>query len=262
MNLPEGLQFDDYEPVRKIIVDFIRDYITNVGMKKTVLGLSGGIDSSLVATLACQAIGPENVLGIILPVDAEKDAKNISDAKLVAGQLGMKYEIFELKKAVAAFDSLNLDKIAKGNLTARLRMVTWYARANQENRLVLGTGNKTELMIGYFTKYGDGGTDVLPIGELYKANVWDLARHVGVPDSLITKAPSAGLWEGQTDEKEIGVSYAELDSILYLHLEKGLNTEAIRKWGIDKPKVEKVLKMMKYSQHKRSPLARPNPRTD
>ena len=261
MNLPEGLQFDDYEPVRKIIVDFIRDYIANAGMKKAVLGLSGGIDSSLVATLACQAIGPENILGIMLPVDAEKDTQNISDAKLVAEQLGMKHEVFELKEAVAAYDSLNLDKVAKGNLAARLRMVTWYARANQENRLVLGTGNKTELMIGYFTKYGDGGTDVLPIAELYKANVWDLSRHVGVPEPLITKAPSAGLWEGQTDEKEIGVSYPELDSIIFLHLEKGMNAEEITSWGIEKSKVDKVLKMMKYSQHKRNPLARPNPRS-
>ncbi|MHA1135691.1 MAG: NAD+ synthase [Candidatus Thorarchaeota archaeon] len=260
MNLPEGLQFDDYEPVRKIIVDFIRDYIANAGMKRAVLGLSGGIDSSLVATLACQAIGPENVLGIILPVDAEEDAKNISDAKLVAEHLGMKHEVFELKEAVAAFDSLNLDKLAKGNLAARLRMVTWYARANQENRLVLGTSNKTELMIGYFTKYGDGGTDVLPIAELYKANVWDLSRHVGVPEPLITKAPSAGLWEGQTDEKEIGVSYPELDAIVFLHVEKGMNAEGITSWGIEKSKVEKILKMMRYSQHKRNPLARPNPR--
>jgi NAD+ synthase len=136
-------------------------------------------------------------------------------------------------------------------------MVTWYARANQENRLVLGTGNKTELMIGYFTKYGDGGTDVLPIGELYKANVWNLARHVGVPHSIIQKAPSAGLWEGQTDEKEIGVTYPELDSILYLHLEKGMTAEEIVTWGINKSKVDKVMTMMRKSQHKRDPLARP-----
>lgn len=260
MNLPEGLRFSDYEPVRKIIVDFIRNYVAKVGVKGVVLGLSGGIDSSLVATLACEAIGAENVLGIMLPVDAEKDAKNINDARLLVEQLGMKHEVFELKKAVAAFDSLNLDKVARGNLAARLRMVTWYARANQENRLVLGTGNKTELMIGYFTKYGDGGTDILPIGELYKTNVWDLSRHVGVPESLINKAPSAGLWKGQTDEKEIGVTYPELDSILFLHLEKGMSAEEIVSWGIEKSKVEKILKMMKRTQHKRDPLARPNPR--
>lgn len=260
MELPEGLRFSDHEPVRKIIVDFIREYVAEAGVQRVVLGLSGGIDSSLVAALACEAIGSENVLGLMLPVDAEKDAKNIDDAKLVAETLDMPHEIFDLKDAVAAYDSLNLDKVARGNLAARLRMVTWYARANQENRLVLGTGNKTELMIGYFTKYGDGGTDALPIGDLYKANVWDLSRHLGIPEPIIKKAPSAGLWEGQTDEKEIGISYPELDSILFLHLEKGMNEKEIVEWGIDKSKVIKVMKMMARTQHKREPLPRPNPR--
>ncbi len=257
MDLPKDLRFDDYEPVREKIVSFIRDYVAKVGVNGVVLGLSGGIDSSLVAVLACEAIGPEKVLGIMMPVDAEKDSKNIDDAKLIAEKLGMKHEIFELKEAIEAYDSLNLEKVARGNLAARLRMVTWYARANQENRLVLGTGNKTELMIGYFTKYGDGGTDILPIAELYKANVWDLARHVGVPESLIEKAPSAGLWEGQTDEKEIGVTYPELDSIIFLHLEKGMSEDEIVSWGIEKSKVENILKMMNLSKHKREPLPRP-----
>jgi len=261
MELPGDLRFDDYEPMRKVIVNFIKDYVAKAGVSGVVLGLSGGIDSSLVAALACEAIGPEKVLGIMMPVDAEKDAKNIEDAKLIAEKLGIKYEIFELKQAVAAYDSLNLDKVALGNLAARLRMVTWYARANQENRLVLGTSNKTETMIGYFTKYGDGGTDILPIAELYKANVWDLARHVGVPESLIEKAPSAGLWEGQTDEKEIGVTYPELDSIIFLHLEKGMSEDEIVSWGIEKSKVEKVLKMMNRSKHKRETLPRPNVRS-
>jgi NAD+ synthase len=260
MELPEGLRFKDYEPVKNHLVRFIKDYVKLAGVNKAVLGLSGGIDSSLVAALACEAIGTENVLGIMMPVDANKDAKNIADAKLVAEFLDMPHEIFELKEAVAAYDSLNLEKVARGNLTARLRMVTWYARANQENRLVLGTGNKTELMIGYFTKYGDGGTDILPIGELYKVNVRDLSRHMGIPEPIITKAPSAGLWEGQTDEKEIGVTYPELDSILFLHLEKGMDQKAIVEWGIDEVKVERVLKMMTRTQHKRDPLPRPNPR--
>ena len=233
MNLPEGLRFNDYEPVRIHIVNFIKDYVKLAGFSKAVLGLSGGFDSSLVAALACEAIGSENVLGIMMPVDAKKDANNITDAKLVAEKLDLPHEMFELKKAVAAFNSLNLDKVARGNLAARLRMVTWYAKATQENRLVLGTGNKTELMIGYFTKYGDGGSDALPIGELYKANVRDLSHHIGIPESIIQKAPSAGLWEGQTDEKEIGISYPELDSILFLHLEKGMSEKDIIEWGID-----------------------------
>lgn len=254
MELPEGLRFDNYEIPRKLIVNFITDYVSRAGVNGVILGLSGGIDSSLVATLTCEALGPERVRGIMLPIDAKKDAENVTDAKELAESLQMKHELFELKEVVRAYDSLSLDRVALGNLTARLRMVTWYARANQENLLVIGTGNKTEVMIGYFTKYGDGGTDILPIGDLYKENVWSLSRHVGIPEKIIKKAPSAGLWKGQTDEGEIGATYSELDSILFLKLEKGMSEEEIVEWGIDRFKVKKVLQMMKNSQHKRSPL--------
>ncbi|MFW9810640.1 MAG: NAD+ synthase [Candidatus Thorarchaeota archaeon] len=258
MELPEGLRLENYEKPRRIIVDFIQTYITRAGVKGAVLGLSGGIDSSLVATLACEAIGPDRVLGIMLPVDAKKDAQNVNDAQDLAESLGMKHELFELKEAISAYSSLSLDKITLGNLSARLRMTTWYARANQENRLVLGTGNKSELMIGYFTKYGDGGVDILPIGDLYKTNVWDLSYELGVPEAIVKKTPSAGLWAGQTDEGEIGLSYQELDSILYLHLEKEMSVEKIIDWGLEEDKVRKVLRVMKQSEHKRKPLPKPN----
>ena len=262
MELPDGLRFDDYEKPRKLIVDFIKEYVSRVGVNGVVLGLSGGIDSSLVAKLACDAIGPERVLGIMLPVDAKIDAQNVADARELAESLQMRHDLFELKEAIAAYDSLKLDKVSKGNLAARLRMVTWYARANQEHRLVLGTSNKTELMIGYFTKYGDGGSDFLPIGDLYKENVWSLSRYVGVPEKIIKKAPSAGLWKGQTDEGEIGATYAELDSILFLNLERGMDEEEIVEWGIEKSKVQKVLKMMRNSEHKRTPLPIPKTRKE
>jgi NAD+ synthase len=257
MELPEGLRLDDYERPRKLIVNFIRDYVSQAGVNGVILGLSGGIDSSLVATLACEALGPEKVRGIMLPVDAKKDAENVADAKELVETLQMKHELFELKNVVRTYDSLSLDRVALGNLTARLRMVTWYARANQENLLVIGTGNKTELMIGYFTKYGDGGTDILPIGDLYKENVRSLSRHVGVTEKIIKKAPSAGLWKGQTDEGEIGATYAELDSILFLKLEKDMSEGEIVEWGISKNIVQKVLQMIKNSQHKRRPLPIP-----
>ncbi len=260
MDLPEGLKLDDYEKPRKIIVDFIKDYVAGIGVKGVVLGLSGGIDSSLVATLACEAIGPERVLGIMLPVDAEKDAQNVADARELAESLGMKHELFELRDAVSAYSSLSLDRVALGNLTARLRMTTWYARANQENQLVLGTGNKSEIMVGYFTKYGDGGVDILPIGELYKTNVRNLSTHIGIPKEIVKKIPSAGLWPGQTDEGEMGLTYGELDSILFLHLEKGMKKDEIVKWGITESKVSKVMKMIRQSEHKRKPLPRPKVR--
>lgn len=258
MELPEGLRLDDYEKPRKIVVEFIRKYVERSGVTGVVLGLSGGIDSSLVAALACEAIRPKKVLGLMLPVDAEKDKQNISDALGLAESLGMEHDLFELEEAVSAYESLRLGKVAMGNLTARLRMVTWYARANQDNRLVLGTGNKSELMIGYFTKYGDGGTDMLPIGELYKSNVWDLSTHIGIPDVIVNKAPSAGLWPGQTDEGEIGVSYRELDSILFLYLERNMKEKEIIEWGIEESKVLNVISLLKNSEHKREPLPRPD----
>ena len=257
MELPEGLRLDDCEKPRKVIVNFIRNYVTKAGFDGAVLGLSGGIDSSLVAALACEAIGSEKVLGIMMPVDAEKDSANVADAKSLAKTLGMKHELFELKQAIAAFYSLSLDRVALGNLTARLRMVTWYARANQENRIVLGTGNKSELMVGYFTKYGDGGSDMLPIGELYKTNVWDLSNHIGLPEKIVGKTPSAGLWQGQTDEGELGITYQELDSILFLYLEKGMSEKDIIEWGIEEEQVRKVMRLMKQSEHKRKALPRP-----
>ncbi|TET96414.1 MAG: NAD(+) synthase, partial [Anaerolineales bacterium] len=148
-------------------------------------------------------------------------------------------------------------KVALGNLMARVRMVVWYAKANQNNLLVLGTGNKSELMVGYFTKYGDGGTDILPIADLYKVNVRDLARHVKVPEHIVTNVPTAGLWAGQTDEGEIGVTYDEIDTILFLHIERGYSPDEIKSYGIDPGKVDRVLGMMARSHHKRELLPRP-----
>lgn len=253
MEFPEGLRFNDYEKVREKTVSFIRDYVQKAGVDGVTLGLSGGIDSALVATLAAQAIGPSQVHCILMPVDAKKD-QHFNDAKEIAESLGVKYEIFELKNVIKAFNPLKLEKVALGNLTARVRMVVWYAKANQNNLLVLGTGNKSELMVGYFTKYGDGGVDILPIADLYKVNVRELARHVNVPEQIITKVPTAGLWAGQTDEGEIGVTYDEIDTILFLHIERGYSPDKIKAYGVDSSKVDRVLGMMARSHHKRNLL--------
>jgi NAD+ synthase len=256
MDLPKGLLMDDYEMTRKKIVTFIREYYDQAGVSCAVMGLSGGIDSSLVATLACESLGSENVRGLLMPVDAKKDARNVKDASDLAESLGMSHELFEIGQAVKAYDTLNLGKVALGNLMARLRMVAWYAVANSSDGLVLGTGNKSEILIGYFTKYGDGGVDILPIANLYKLNVWGLARHVGVPAHLVEKVPSAGLWANQTDEGEIGVSYPELDSILFLHFDKGMSLDEIVSEGYSRKNVDRVLDMVSRSHHKRNPLPR------
>lgn len=254
MELPEGLLIEDFERPREKIVTFIREYFKQAGVSCLVMGLSGGIDSSLVATLACQAVGPDKIRVLLMPVDAKKDARNVKDASDLAEALGISYDLFEIGPAVKAYDSLNLGKVARGNLMARLRMAAWYGVANNHNGLVLGTGNKSEIMIGYFTKYGDGGVDILPIAELYKVNVWGLAKHIGVPEHLCEKIPSAGLWANQTDEGEIGVTYPELDSILYQRFEMGMEPSAIVSAGHSEENVNRILSLVAASQHKRAPL--------
>jgi NAD+ synthase len=254
MELPDGLLIEDYEETRRKIVKFIQEYFDKAGVSCMVMGLSGGIDSSLVATLACEALGGEKVKALLLPVDAKKDVENVRDASDLAESLGMSYELFEIGPAVEAYEPLSLGKVALGNLMARLRMAAWYGVANNRNGLVLGTGNRSEILIGYFTKYGDGGVDILPIAELYKINVWGLARHVGVPNHICEKVPSAGLWANQTDEGEIGVSYPELDSILYLRFDKDMEPDAIVSAGYSRENVNRVLGLVSGSQHKRNPL--------
>ncbi|MHA2372909.1 MAG: NAD(+) synthase, partial [Candidatus Thorarchaeota archaeon] len=161
---------------------------------------------------------------------------------------------FELKSLLEPFKPLDLGSLALGNLKARLRMITLYARANQSNLLVIGTGNKSEIMTGYFTKHGDGGVDLLPIADIYKTDVWKLSELAGVPKPIIEKAPSAGLWANQTDEDDLGVPYAELDSILFLRFEKGFEFDQIVSWGIEKNQVKRVFDLVQNSQHKRTPL--------
>lgn len=260
MDWPEGLRIQDLDGAKKIIVEFISSYLNTSKMNGVVMGLSGGIDSALVASLAVEALGPDKVLATMLPVDQKADSENVADAVALAESLGIEHELFELGPVLRAFDPLGLDQLSRGNLAARMRMAVWYVRANQRRMLVIGTGNKAELFMGYFTKYGDGGVDILPLANLYKVNVRQLSKHVGVPDKIVSKAPSAGLWSGQTDEGEMGIKYDDIDRILFLMLEKGLSREETISWGFDQEKVDRVLHMMEASQHKRDPLPRPKAR--
>jgi NAD+ synthase len=254
MHLPDGLVLDNYDVPKHKIVKFIHDYVNQAGAKGVVLGLSGGVDSALVASLSVEALGSKSVFGMIMPVEVAQDSDNVKDAMKHAESLGVSCNTFELKSLLEPFKTLELGFVALGNLKARLRMITLYTRANQSNLLVVGTGNKSEIMTGYFTKYGDGGVDLLPIADLYKTEVWKLSELVGVPSPIIEKAPSAGLWANQTDEDDLGVTYAELDSILFLKFEKGFDFDQIVTWGIEKHKVKRVFDLVQKSQHKRNPL--------
>ncbi|AEC51618.1 NAD synthetase [Pyrococcus sp. NA2] len=238
----------NYDKVVERLVDFIRD----VGKSGVVVGISGGVDSATVAYLATKALGRERVLGLIMPYFENKD---VEDAKLVAESLGIGYKVINIRPIVDSFRenlNLELDRKALGNIMARTRMIILYAHANSLGRIVLGTSNRSEFLTGYFTKWGDGASDYAPLINLYKTEVWEIAKRIGVPERIVKKKPSAGLWEGQTDEDELGISYALLDEILWRLVDLGMEKEKIAKeLNIPMSKVEHVEKLVKGSEHKR-----------
>ncbi len=211
------------EKAKETIIDFIRTKTQEAGVNGMVVGLSGGIDSALTAYLAVEALGHENVLGIHLPELNITPAEDVLDATEVADRLNIEFKTINISEIMSAFmysipESDNASPLTNGNLKARIRMSILYYYANMSNRMVIGTGNKTEIMLGYYTKYGDGGVDIEPLGDLYKTEVMELSRTMGIPEGIITKPPTAGLWVGQTDEDELGISYAVVDKLLEMLL--------------------------------------------
>ncbi|MCP4649267.1 MAG: NAD+ synthase [PVC group bacterium] len=225
------------------IVKWIQKKVKDAKAKGIVFGLSGGIDSAVVAGLVKKAVG-NNHQALILPCHSSKNAA--SDAKKVIKQFKLKSRIVDLTVVFDCFKK-TLPKgnaLANANIKPRLRMITLYYIANSLNYIVAGTGNKSELLVGYYTKHGDGGVDILPIADLFKAQVVELAEQLGVPQSVVDKPPSADLWSGQTDEEEMGVKYSELDCIL-------ASITSGKKIKVSKAKVNKVKRMKKVSEHKR-----------
>nr|WP_048060681.1 NAD+ synthase [Methanothermus fervidus] len=246
----------EYSEVINKIENFISRKVEEAGANGVVLGLSGGIDSSVVAYLSKKALGSKNVFGLIMPSETTKE-EDVKDAISIAKNLGINYEIINIEPILKKFRSMckhKGNKIAIANLGPRVRMTILYYHSNSLNSLVAGTGNKSELLIGYFTKYGDGGVDILPIGDLYKTQVRKIAYELGVPKKIIEKPPSAGLWRGQTDEDEIGLDYETLDKILFLMVEKKLkNHEIHEKLGIPLKTIGRVEEMIKNAEHKLNP---------
>ena len=230
--------------IRKKIVRWIKENLKQSGLSGIVLGLSGGVDSACAAALCKEAAGKSNVLALILP--CQSHIQDLRDAGLAAKTLGIKTEIVDLSGIYGSFIKIlpPANRVASANLKPRLRMVVLYYFANRLNYLVCGTGNKSELMAGYFTKFGDGAVDILPLADLSKAMVRQLAEELGVPQRIIDKPPSAGLWPGQTDEGEMGISYRELDDILE-------RLQAKQKQTAPRAKVNKVKQMVRRSAHKR-----------
>lgn len=243
---------DEEKTINKI-VKFIKQKLNEASAEGIILGLSGGLDSSTVAYLASLAIKPEKVLGLILPSETTP-SQEVDHAQMIAEILGIEYEIIPISPLIESFDNLcihQFTKMAEANLMARMRMLILYYHANSMNLLVAGTGNLSELLIGYFTKYGDGGVDFLPIGDIYKTHVQQLAYALKIPEEIITKPPSAGLWIGQSDEEEIGMDYPTLDQLLYLMMEKEFSDEKLAdKMDLDLEEIKRIRKMVKNSQHK------------
>lgn len=198
------------------IVARLTAYFKKAGIQKAVVGLSGGVDSALTAKLAVMTLGKENVTALVLPNEGVNKPKNVQDAEDWAKELGIEYHKIPINPFIDAYEKLpwKSSSLARMNIQARVRMTLLYHYANTHNAIVLGTGNKTELMLGYFTKHGDGACDILPIGSLYKTDVWDMAEALRLPEVIVHKTASAELMRDQTDEEEIGLEYAEIDEIL------------------------------------------------
>jgi NAD+ synthase len=239
----EGLPHIDEEKTIQKILGFMKKKINDSNTKGVVLGLSGGLDSTTVAYLSTMALGKENVLGLIMPSHTTSQ-EDVYHAQEIAETLDIEYEIIHIDHLLDPFEKLcthQPNSLAKANLKARIRMMILYYHSNSLNRLVAGTGNLSELLVGYFTKYGDGGVDLLPIGDLYKTHVRQLAYKLEIPEELIKKAPTAGLWPGQSDEEELGMEYRVLDQLLYLMTDQTLGDDSIAE-ELDLP-LEEILRI-------------------
>jgi len=238
----------NYKQVIVDIQNWIKNYVESANMKGIVLGISGGIDSAVAAILCVEAIGKNNVMGLGLPCFS--NPQDLEDAKMIADFLDIKFVIFDLTSIYEEIlktmsSQIKSNEIVNANLKARLRMmINYFVGQSKGSYLVVGTSNRTELAIGYFTKYGDGGADFEPIGGLYKCEIRKIAEILEIPKKIITKPPSAGLWEGQTDEGEIGLSYNTLDEIIY-RIDSNLKLD-----DLNKEDINKVKNMMKSAQHK------------
>ncbi len=263
------ISWKDQEETAKVISRFIACKVDESNTDGVVIGLSGGLDSSTTAFLCSKALKTDQILGIIMPT-VTTPSEDIEDGIAVAEMLGIEYEVIHVDDLIAPFNNIciharsnditnsgNLE-LANANLKARIRMMMLYYHANILNRLVIGTGNRTELLVGYFTKFGDGGVDILPIGNLYKTDVRNLAVHLGVPDNIIKKAPTAGLWAGQTDEEELGMKYEVLDRLLQMMVDKRMDlAEIAEKLGIPVEEVLRIESKVKNSEHKLKPAPLP-----
>lgn len=233
---------------------FIKNSVHKAGFSKVIVGLSGGIDSSVVCLLAVQSVGVENVIAAIFPCgdldqEGESHAQLLIERLKIPAQNIIKIDIKPIADSIYDVDQ-NMDRLRRGNIIARVRMLLLFDQARKYKALVMGTENKTEYLLGYFTRFGDEASDIEPIRRLYKTQVRFLAKHIGVPEQIIQKPPAAGLWENQTDEGEFGFSYKDADNILHLYVDFRKKQEEIEKMGFKKETVEKVISRLEANEFK------------
>jgi NAD+ synthase len=261
--LPAELAIDT-DVARRVITGFVRDQLRQAGFERAVVGLSGGIDSALVAYLVAEAIGAERLLAVLMPYRTSASASR-GDAETVVAALGCASELVDISPMVDAYFATQPDAspLRRGNFMARQRMAVLYDRSVTWSGLVVGTGNKTESLIGYTTLFGDSACAFNPIGDLYKSQVRQVAAAIGVPDAIIRKAPSADLWPGQTDEAEAGFSYPVLDRLLFWMIDRRRTDEELAGLGFDPALIDRVGRMVAGSEFKRQvpPIAKLGPRT-
>lgn len=248
----------DLREACRLICEFIRDYFERSGAERAVIGVSGGVDSSLTLMLTVKALGRDAVLALIMPHRGITPDADVRDALEVVRLAGVEHRIIYVDEVssrvreVLSDAGLPLDRVSYGNVIARSRMLLLYAFANAMRAIVVGAGDKSEILLGYFTKYGDGGVDILPIGDLYKTQVRLMARMLGIPERIAFKPSSPRLWAGQTAAEELGADYDEIDPILYALVELGMREDDVKEIpGVRGELVESLVRRVRANEHKR-----------
>jgi NAD+ synthase len=260
MNLPAPPQCN-VELASRVLTSFLREECHKVGFQSVVLGLSGGIDSALVVELAARALGPQNVLAVAMPYRTSNPL-SLQLAHESAEHAGVNLEEVDISAMADAFIQTSDGfaeqddgeaRLRKGNIMARTRMIVLYDRSARQSALVLGTSNKTELMLGYGTIFGDMASALNPVGDLYKSQIVALSRYLGVPEAILDRPPSADLWEGQTDESELGYSYDQVDAFLHFWIDQRYSETELHELGFPTSMIEELGRRVRMNQYKRRP---------